>query len=194
MGFSKLLVKRKVSLKDNARLELANKEGRSYFIPTIEKETLEINSFRRWEQAFRVFSGIYTIAHPDRVNQLYQYAETISSASETYIWENVYTYNQTLRQLITAYPYCSWAVLYNHGWNLLLRDKNPRKSNGNNNNGKEKNGKGKNKVCLKFNRSRCTYGTSYKFEHKCSYCGRYGHLMSGYKKKEQQGKDNDKND
>ena len=128
---------------------------------TIEKETQEIANFRKWEQAFRIFSGIYTESHPDRVNELDQYIETISSAADTYIWDNVHTYDQIFRQLIRAFPYRSWAVLYVHGWNLTLRDPIPKGANNDNfkSNNKAKS-KGKKEVCWRFNKSRCNYGTS----------------------------------
>ena len=40
-------------------VELINKEGRSYLIPANNKDAPVINSFRRWEQAFRVYAGIF---------------------------------------------------------------------------------------------------------------------------------------
>ena len=73
------------------------------------------------EQAFRVLSGIYSQAFPTRANELLQYVETISSAAETVPWESVYQFDQTFRQLMTAYPKRSWSVLYLQGWGIMLR-------------------------------------------------------------------------
>ena len=145
IDLSKLLVKRRLS--KDTHLEIANKEGRSYFVPTIEKETQEINNYKTWQKAFWVFSGRYTQTNPGRVNQLYQYVGTIASAAETYVWDNVYAYDQIFRQLMTEHPSRSWDVLYTHGWNLLLRDVVPKSSsnlaNANNRKNKDKNGKGR---------------------------------------------------
>ena len=69
IDLSKLIIKCKLSL-DN-KLEIINKEGKSFFVPATECEIPVINSFKRWEQAFHIFSGIYTKNRPERVNQLY---------------------------------------------------------------------------------------------------------------------------
>ena len=71
VDISKLLIKRKLS--HDSKLEIINKEGRSYFMHHGEYETPTINNFWKWEQAFRILDGIYVTTHPNRANQLYQY-------------------------------------------------------------------------------------------------------------------------
>ena len=97
IDLSKLLVKKKMS-SESDKLEIRNKDGRSFFVPSSEKDQPIINCFKRWEQAFRILSGIYTQMHPDRANQLYHYVDTISTAADSFVWENVYNYDQTFRQ------------------------------------------------------------------------------------------------
>ena len=91
---------------------------------------------------------------------MYQYVDTIGTAAESFVWENVYQYDQTFRQLITMFPNRSWAVLYMHGWGLMSRDHIPKQSAGNGtaNGAKHKRGKS-NEVYWNYNKSKCTYGT-----------------------------------
>ena len=124
IDLSRLILKCKLS-NDN-KLEIINKEGHSYFVPTSDREIPMINSFKRLEQAFRIFSGIYTKTRPDRVQQLYQYVDAISTAAENFVWDNVYTYDQLFHQLITEYPHRSWGIIYTHGWNMILNDHLPK--------------------------------------------------------------------
>ena len=83
---------------------MVKKHGYSYLIPSDEKELPAITSFKKWEQAFRVFSSIYVMTHPDGANQLYQYMDTIAIASTSFVWENVYNDDQLFRQLMTYFP------------------------------------------------------------------------------------------
>lgn len=54
----KLLIKDK--LEDDNRMEIVNKDGRSYFVLASEKDIPTINSYLKWEKAFDVYMGIYT--------------------------------------------------------------------------------------------------------------------------------------
>ena len=92
IDLSKLIIKRKLSC-DN-KLEIVNKDGCSFFIPSSDKEIPNINCFQNGSRHFRVFSGIYTKDKSDRVHQLYQYADTISLAADNYVWDNVCTYDK----------------------------------------------------------------------------------------------------
>ena len=60
-------------------------------------ETVTINSFSKWEQAFRIFSNIYTKEHPNRASELIQYNHVIHTIASTYTWENVYAYDRQFR-------------------------------------------------------------------------------------------------
>ena len=174
---SKLLIKPKQT--NDHRLDLIHKDGRSYYLPSHEKELPIISSVKTWEQAFRVLSCIYTQSRPQRANQLYQYVGTICEAATTFIWNNVYNYDQLFRQLITAFPDRSWAVIYNHGYIMCLKEHLPTnrtmvssiiKSN--------KGGTLKDKeLCWIFNKGKCTCGPACKFDHRCSYCNKQGHSL-----------------
>ena len=90
VDLSKLLVKQpKWSGKSDVRMDLDNRDGHSSWVPAHERELPVINSFHRWEEAFRMCAGIYTTVHPKRASQIFQHVETIHIASQTCVWDNV---------------------------------------------------------------------------------------------------------
>ena len=58
IDFSKLLPRDMIATEEDGRMELIIKNGKTYWTPVTE--TVSINGFSKWEQAFRVFSNIYT--------------------------------------------------------------------------------------------------------------------------------------
>ena len=123
MDFAKLLSKDKVSKDDDHRMELINKGGQSFFVPVSDRETTGIYNFSKWEQAFRVFSNIYTRRYPSKATDLIQYNHVIYSASLTYVWDNVYKYDREFRMHISNYPQRSWSVILQQAWSMYLKDK-----------------------------------------------------------------------
>ena len=112
----------------------------------------------------------------EQANQLYQYIGTICEAATNFIWQNVYDYNQLFRQLITAFPDRSWAVIYHHGYLMCLKEHIPPHNPiptfmkaAKSNNGKDR------EICWLFNKGHCSYGHSCKFDHRCAYCNKQGH-------------------
>ena len=73
VDFSKLMPRDRILLEEDNRMEMVNKGGLSYWIPISERESTSVNSFYKWEQAFRVFSNIYMEAYPAKANELVQY-------------------------------------------------------------------------------------------------------------------------
>ena len=65
IDFGKLLPKDKILAEEENRLELIVKDGKTFWSPV--SETVTINSFGKWEQAFRVFSNINTKKFPKRL-------------------------------------------------------------------------------------------------------------------------------
>ena len=97
VDFSKLLVKDKISTKDG-RMELVSRGGATYFVPASDKDaSCNITGFGRWEQAFRIFSNVYTRAYPWKSLELIQYNHIIYTASLSFSWENVYLYDKEFR-------------------------------------------------------------------------------------------------
>ena len=86
---------------EDNRLEFVTKNGATYLSPDTDWDGGgNITSYAKWEQAFRVFSNILTSRYPDKATELLQYNHTIHTASMSYIWENVYTYEKEFRHHI----------------------------------------------------------------------------------------------
>ena len=186
------LIQKRIHLEPrDTRLQLINKDGLSYFVPTIDRET-KIDNIKKWEQAFRVYTTIYCNANPTRSGEILQYVDVIHRAASTFSWDNVARYDYVFRQLMAAKPHRSWAKVYTQMWNITLNEplRKFQESNNHFQNRQQGGNKKRESVCWKFNKGNCTYGKSCKFEHKCSYCGGFSHGASTCLKKA--GKKNDK--
>ena len=102
-------------------MELVNKDGNMYFSPVADKGS-KITGIRKWEQAFRIYAVIYSRANPHRSSEIWQYVHVINTAASSYIWDNVSQYDVVFRQLMGAHPERNWSNIYNHMWNLTMRD------------------------------------------------------------------------
>ena len=56
IDFAKLITKRKH--KDEDKIDIVSRGGKSYVLPTLDKATAVIGSYKKWEQAFRIFCSI----------------------------------------------------------------------------------------------------------------------------------------
>ena len=103
VDFAKLLPRDRYV--DNNQLELIYKGGQTYFVPAAERDSAgAITNFQKWEQAFRVFSNIYTKECPSRAVELIQYNHVIFTSASSYIWENVYAYDKEFRRHMSNFP------------------------------------------------------------------------------------------
>ena len=74
VDLAKLIRKnRSVANKNENGVELISKEGRSYLMPAANTDNPVINLFGKLDQAFRVYTGIYTKANPHRGHDLIQH-------------------------------------------------------------------------------------------------------------------------
>ena len=179
VDFGKLIAKNRNYQDEHQRLEIVNKNGMSFLSSVSDRETININTYARWEQAFRVYSNVLMSKYLTKTTELLQYNHTIHTAAMSYVWDNVYAYDKEFRHHIARHPCCSWSVILQQVWTILLKD---RLSRGDNffqrgyqpsNNGQ----KGSKEPCRHFNRGKCSYGLSCKFDHRCSVkkCGKWGH-------------------
>ena len=83
VDFSKLIPTQKMGRDDDLgqRLEIVNRNGQSYLSPLSERDRVNIGSYAKWKQAFRVFSNILTTKYPDKAPELLQYGHTIHNVS-----------------------------------------------------------------------------------------------------------------
>ena len=80
IDFAKLLTKDRISSEEDTCMEMVNRGGMSFWVPISDRESISINNYGKWEQAFRVFSNIYTYHHPTRAGELIQYNHIIHTA------------------------------------------------------------------------------------------------------------------
>ena len=154
-------------------MQLVSKEGTVFSVPVNDSKKVVINSFRKWDRAFRVYAGIYTKANPGRANESLQYMNTIESAADTYCRDDVYEYDQLFRDLMEEFPDRNWGAIYQQGWSLMLKEKSSPSSNGNSlrNNHTKSVRKFKDKEgCWRYNKGKCTFGQNCRFDHRCAHC------------------------
>ena len=150
VDFAKLLPKNRFGNRDEeTRLELVTCGGAMYFVPANDKDNLAITSFGRWEQAFRVFCNIFTRVYPNKASELIQYNHIIHLASSTYIWENIYTYDEEFRMHISNFPQRSWAIILQQAWSMYLKDRIPPRFDNQFRGGSSSKSK---EICKRFNK------------------------------------------
>ena len=196
VDFSKLIAKDKVSLEEDHRMEMVNKGGIPFWMPVSDREKTEINNIFRWDQAFRVYSHIYSKYHPHRGAELVKYSHVIHDLARTYGWNNVYHYDKDFRLHMGNHPECSWEKILQKAWSFRLKEKLHRSAldggmnryydQNRNNNSRE--------ICKKFNRGKCNYGLRCKYDHRClnKECGKWGHGIHNCRKLKTIGQGNDK--
>ena len=121
VDFSKLLPRDKILTEEDSHMELVIRNGKTYWV--LVSEGINICNFNRWEQAFRVYSNIYTQANPERAGQLIEYNHIIHSIASAFTWENVYEYDKEFRLHIAKHPQRSWAIILQQAWSMRLRDR-----------------------------------------------------------------------
>ena len=172
VDFAKLLPHDRVSSEEDHRMELISKGGHTYFVPIADREVSGIHTLSRWEQAFRVFSNVYTQEYPHRAPELIQYNQVICTAAQSFLWENVYHYDKEFRLHLANFPKRSWAIILQQAWTMCLKDRLRTEYVG-------RHGQkgGKKEACKQFNRGECTAGLSCKYDHRCMVLerGKFGH-------------------
>ena len=167
-------------------MQLINRDGASFWV-LIEKE--KVNSLRKWDQAFHIYAAVYSKANPHRSHEIWQYMQVITTAAASYVWENMSEYDTTFRQLMAAYPQCSWAKIYTQMWNLAMKEPiirshfgNANKQNWGNRSASQSQKEGRDRYCWKFNKNKCK-SRNCDYEHRCKYCDAWGHgFYNCYKK------------
>lgn len=158
---------------------MTSRQGKTYHVPPLDREDNTIATFKRWQTAFKVFMAVYLEEHPDRYHkaiELIQYTQMIEDMTTTWIWDNVFKYDKAHRRMMQTFPWRKWHVPYDirKGHLKVTHAMNP-----NHNNPRYRkpgqSAKAKKEICQNFNRGKCSYGNSCRFDHKCAICGKYGH-------------------
>ena len=176
IDFARLIPKDKIIKDEDHCMELVSRAGMTYFVPVSDREGSVINSFAKWEQAFRVFTDIYTREYPHRAPELVQYNQVIYLATQNFVWENVYQYNREFRIHLSKFPQRNWGIILQQVWSLFLHDRIRVDAHQAGSSGGTPRTKIK-EPCWWFNVGKCNKGNSCKYEHWCTVekCGKFGH-------------------
>ena len=174
VDFSRLLPRDRLLAEEDNRMEIVNRNGKTYFVPAVDMDPSGITNFSCWEQAFRVFSKIYTRRFPSRASELIQYNQVIYTAALSFTWENVYLYDRDFRLHLSRFPNRLWSVILQQAWTMRLKDHN-QGTQGSSSKGGRGGKSRKDNICWRYNSGHCTYGGSCKFEHRCAICNKFGH-------------------
>ena len=147
-----------------------------------------VNSVRKWDQAFQVYSIIYCEANPGRSSEILQYVDVIHIAASNFLWDNVANYDYMFRKLMASKPWRSCSKTYTQGWNLALKNTQVKDSmqvhktnlSYGGNSGKSITQHGDQDwcedYCWKYNKNRCKKSNNEcKYNHRCTYCGGWNH-------------------
>ena len=152
-----------------------NHDGQMYLAPANDNEN-RISGLRSWEQGFWVYATIYSRANRTRSAEIWQYLHIINTAAANYSWDNMAYYDFTFHQMMGQNPLRSWAKTYNQLWTLSMCNPIQRFQGPSSHKKKQGQGRKSNRPCWKFNRNQpCS--PSCDFDHKCSYCGGFGHSV-----------------
>ena len=211
VDFAKLLPRDKIVQEEDNHLEMVFRGGggQMYWVPAKDRDAQAIQNFNKWEQAFWVYLDIYLRRYPSRSTELIQYNHIIYSASLGYIWENVYSYDRDFRLHLGRHPDRSWGIILQQAWAMRLKDQIGSVSDaghhGNHGNLTRKTsprdarevddhaGIDINDICRRYNKGRCSFGPTCRYEHCCLYCFKFGHsILNCRKLKSHQSSDSDR--
>ena len=87
IDLARLLPRDSIQGEEDQRMEMVNRGGLSYWVPISDRNSSSISNIVKWEEAFRIFSSIYTEGNPSRGVELIQYCNIIHEAALEYPWE-----------------------------------------------------------------------------------------------------------
>lgn len=186
VDFVKLLPRDLDSMTEDDNLQLTSREGKTYYVAPLDKDPQQINSYRKWQLAFRVFQAIYIARFPEKSLELLQYAQLIEDYCSTWIWDNVYRYDKRHRRIMERFKNRFWHVPYDFGKKELKITHTMNSGRQGSNfkpNQNTQSGSAKRVACKNFNHGHCKFGDSCKFDHnRCSNCNKPGHLIGTCRK------------
>ena len=108
---------------EDQRMEIVSRNSMTFLAPISDREATQINLYFKWEQAFRIYSNILTTKLPGKATELLQYNHMIQTASTSYAWENVYSYDREFRQHIGRHLVHPWNIILQQAWTMILKDR-----------------------------------------------------------------------
>ena len=123
----KLLPKRRTGrVNEEDRIDIVNKDGHSFLVQTSATDKAnKIFGIKKWDEAFRIYTTIFSQHNPTRAAEIVQYANCINSAAASFQWENVVYYDETFRRQMEEHPERSWAITNSQLWTYSMREHLP---------------------------------------------------------------------
>lgn len=183
---------------DECRLQIIAKPdgGHGLVKEKSHAEKQGINSIKKWLVAINIYATAYVKKNPHRAAEIFQYIFDIQEAANTYTWESIYIYDRVIRKLMERIPNRCWNTQYGKYWNKLLKTKSQGLNQFGGTSRRSDGSRPKREICWKFNKGKCTRGDSCFRDHKCSFCGKFGHgehvCRAKRDKKDKEQKDNKK--
>lgn len=161
---------------DECKYQISDdRDGKPTFVKAkAETEKQGINSIKRWLTAINVYASAYVKKNPHRSTEIFQYILDIQEAANTHTWESVYIYDRIFRRLMEKIPTRRWSTPYNKYYNKVLKPKTMGQSFSGNKKASD-GSRVKKEICWKFNKGKCNRGDSCFRDHRCAFCGKYGH-------------------
>lgn len=197
----KLVFKDKAGEVEQGKVKVTNVDGDTYYIPpSSESNSCIISNFRQWKRCFRIYAEVYATANPSRAGDISQYMDSIETASGLYTWENVAKYDIKFRRHMAKYKHRKWSDCYTKAYEESMMDplsvrtllssvKKQTNFSG---------GRKHSNACWRFNKhDKCNLGAACATEHKCSFCGKFGHskkICHRFKQQQSDGQGNRKPD
>lgn len=120
VDFCRLAPQSRSRCRADQRLQMSIHDRKPLFTPVDKDNVKEINSYKQWEIAFKVFMGIMIGKWPEKADELLEYSHVIQTASLSYPWESVFNYDIAMRELITDNPTWLWGSICQRTWALEL--------------------------------------------------------------------------
>ena len=175
VDFSKLLPQDKIVQQEDQRFTFINKGGILYLVPAGDSKDGAIQNYAMWDQAFRVFSEIVSTKYPAKSTELIQYSHIIHTAAQTYLWENVYSYDKDFRIHISKNPTRTWSVILQQAWSMHLKERLKDFGSVSAKSGGSTPGNRSREYCRRFQKGKCNDRIHCKYDHHCAICNKFGH-------------------
>lgn len=172
VDFAKLLPREKLTpAQDHGKFQIVDDEGKPAFAPYVPKDLYTINSFKKWELAFDIFAKIYADFYPLRAPELLEYKHIIRRGADSFPWQHVYNYDQIFRRHAEKNPGRTWAKKHMETRTNHVTDPKTQRPQAT-----EGDARKPKPPCRFFNKNgNCKRGRSCDHDHKCAFCGLYGH-------------------
>ena len=121
IDFIRLIPRDRILNEEDQHMEMVNRGGLSYWVPVNDRGSANILNIAKWQEAFHIYSHIYTEGNLNRAIKLIQYNHIIHEAALEYPWESVYAYDHEFKIHMSKYPSRNWGIILQQAWTLKMK-------------------------------------------------------------------------